>query len=149
MASQTKAQPTFRPAWSSRWQQINDKVLALADAFPSERYNDRPDNNVRTFAGVLRHLTFWNQFVAESALGKNPNGAENEVSPERFADKQSILEALRKSATEAAEALEHGEAATKEEIFLDFLQHSAEHYGQLVVYSRLNGIVPPTSRSAK
>jgi uncharacterized damage-inducible protein DinB len=34
------------------------------------------------------------------------------------------------------------------EMLATFIEHTTEHYGQLVVYARLNGIVPPASREA-
>jgi len=87
--------------------------------------------------------------VAASARGENPDGAQNEMPAERLRTKRAILDAFQKSANEAAEALASGKGAGIEDLCLDFLQHSAEHYGQLVVYSRLQGIVPPASRASQ
>ncbi|HEY7211479.1 MAG TPA: DinB family protein [Bryobacteraceae bacterium] len=149
MASRAMTQETFSPALLSRWKQLNEKLLAIGNAFPEANYDCRPAERVRSFADVFRHLAFWNQYVAGSARGSNPAGGPNELSAKEYPGKKQVLGIFETTAVESAAALEQGVSAGKEELCLDFLQHSAEHYGQLVVYCRLNGIVPPASLAAE
>jgi uncharacterized damage-inducible protein DinB len=105
---------------------------------------------VRTFEEVLRHVSFWNYYVADSVRGKTPNDAGNELSKEEFPTRAAVIKALRRSAADALTALkEHRTQLTPEiaEMLVTFIEHNSEHYGQLAVYARLNGIVPPASRN--
>ena len=53
-----------------RWQQIARKFAALADAIPDDQFNWRPVEGVRSCADVLRHVAFWNQYVAGTLRGQ-------------------------------------------------------------------------------
>ena len=145
----TIEQQTVSTVLASQWQQLNEKIAALAEDFPESKYDFKCAADTRTFADVLRHLAFWNQFVADSALGKQPDGTPNELPAGDYATKSRILEALRRSSGDALEAL-HRQSSTLPpgiaELYITFLEHSSEHYGQLAVYCRLNEIVPPISR---
>ena len=60
-----------------------------------------------------------------------------------------IVAALNSSLADATAQLKNGPltpGATLTELWVSFTEHSGERYGQLVVYYRLNGIVPPASR---
>jgi len=133
----------------NQWTQLGRKVAELADEFPEEKYETTPANDVRTFGSVLRHLAFWNQYVADTARGKKAEDAANELPLADYATKAKIVKALKSTTEDAAAALgEHaGDQNLKiAELAVTFIGHTAEHYGQLAVYSRLAGIVPPASR---
>lgn len=132
----------------ARWTDVGDKLVALADAFPGDRYDARPAEGVRTFAEQVRHVAFWNEYALGSMRGESPDGAANELSPATYASKASILTALRGSVDAvSAELKANGKpsGATAETV-VSFIEHSAEHYGQLAMYCRFNGIIPPASR---
>ena len=66
-----------------------------------------------------------------------------------YSTKAAVVNALKTSLAEATAALKQGPAtpdAKFTELAVSFTEHSGEHYGQMVVYYRLNGIVPPASR---
>lgn len=131
----------------TQWEQSCAKLITLAEHVAEDRYEYRPVDQVRTFADVLRHTAFWNQCVTERAHGRDPDEFANELSKAQYSTKRAILNALRQSNKESVAALkEHGplddEAA---EMLVTFIGHTSEHYGQLVVYTRLNGFVPPSS----
>jgi len=133
----------------ARWSEIGDKVVALAEEFPAERYEVSPVEGVRTFGDQLRHVAFWNAYVGKTLRREEADGAANELPREEYAGKDAVVRALRGSFDEVGEALAAGKT-TPETADLDslvsFIQHGAEHYGQLVVYYRLSGLVPPASR---
>lgn len=133
----------------ARWSEIGDKVVALAEEFPAERYDFTPVEGVRTFGDQLRHVAFWNAYVGKTLRREEADGAANELPREEFASKDAVVRALRGSFDEVGEALAGGKAApdaTDLDSLVSFIQHGGEHYGQLVVYYRLAGLVPPASR---
>jgi uncharacterized damage-inducible protein DinB len=142
-------QDMFSTMLTKQWEQINDKIAALAEQFPEEKYEFSPADGTRTFGGVLRHLAFWNQFVTNSVRGIKMDESLNELPPREYPTKAHLTKVLKKSAEEATATLKvrgELEPATAE-LCATFTQHSSEHYGQLVVYYRLNGLVPPASRT--
>lgn len=132
----------------TRWTEVGDKLLQLADAFPGERYDARPADGVRTFAEQVRHVAFWNAYAAGSLRGESPDGAANELSPAEYATKPVIVRALRDSVDAVSTQLKAngGVSAAAADTVVSFIEHSGEHYGQLAMYCRLNAIVPPASR---
>lgn len=132
-----------------RWEQTGAKLANLAREFPAEKYETAPVAGVRTFGDVLRHVAFWNEYAAGSARGGSPDGSANELPKAKYATKARIMEALAKSIAEMAAALrEHSGGLDPERAALaeSFIEHVCEHYGQLVVYTRWVGVVPPASR---
>jgi uncharacterized damage-inducible protein DinB len=97
---------------------------------------------------VLRHVAFWNHYVADAVSGKKGDDTSNEIPKSKFSTRAQILGALKRSIAVACNALENRSDLTPEmaELLVTFIEHNREHYGQLVVYARLNGIVPPASR---
>jgi uncharacterized damage-inducible protein DinB len=134
---------------TKQWEQINDKIAALAEEFPEQKYEACQADGTRTFGSVLRHLAFWNQYVANSARGIKTDETLNELSIRECPTKSQVINALKKSAEDATAALKARAEMEPQtaELCATFAQHSSEHYGQLVVYYRLNGLVPPASRA--
>ena len=134
----------------SRWEQVSAKLSKLAEEYPEEKYETSPAPGVRSFGDVLRHVAFWNQYVADSARGQKADDTTNELPKKKYATKGTILSVLGKSSDDAAAALrEHKAGLDPEKAALaqSFIEHNCEHYGQLVVYARMAGIVPPASRN--
>jgi hypothetical protein len=149
-AAQTpKPDATTRDVLLRQWTEIGEKVVKLAEEFPEDKYEFRPVPGVRTFADNLRHVAFWNGYVAKSARGEKADGKLNELPKAEYATKAKIVAALKSSLADATAQLKNGPATptTKlTDLWVSFTEHSGEHYGQMVVYYRLNGIVPPASR---
>lgn len=140
--------PSLRDLLLEQWNEIGDKVIKMAEEFPEDKYEFRPAKEVRTFADVLRHVAFWNDWVARTARGEKPDGKPNELPKVQFATKAQIVDALKRNTAAAASQLKSGAAPAGKAagLWTAFIGHSSEHYGQLVVYYRLNGLVPPASR---
>ena len=133
----------------NRWEQLCGKLSALGEEFPGSKFNSSPVEGTRTVADVLRHVAFWNYYVAETARGRKGDDSANELPKEKFATKSQILDELNRSAGQATESLKKNASGLSPELaetLVTFIEHNCEHYGQLVVYARLNGIVPPASR---
>lgn len=147
-----RPEPTLREALTEPWRQITRKLIEMAEDFPEAKYDYRPTPEVRTFADQLRHVAFWHQFVAKTLNGEKFDAKPNELSKTEYATKASIVAALKTSTADATAALERQDAAPSAKVVglaSTFTEHSGEHYGQLVVYYRVNGLVPPESRPKK
>lgn len=138
----------MREALVASWTDVGDRIVTLAEEFPAENYDYRPAAGVRSFAEQLRHVAFWNDHTAASLRGESPDGSANELPARKYATRAAIVKALRKSFDEVRELASNGAAkkADAAQSLVAMIEHNGEHYGQLVVYYRLNGIVPPSSR---
>lgn len=135
------------------------RVMQLAQAIPAEKYAWAPQTGVRSFAGVFAHIVSANYFFATKLGAKLPAGVEMESIEMKLKTKEDIAAALKQSYdviigavknakdTELASKVEYpfpGEFTNMSSILIA-LSHSNEHLGQLIAYSRMNGIKPPWS----
>lgn len=133
----------------SRWEHVSKKLEPVAEEFPEREYDSRPVSEVRTFGDVLRHVAFWNRYVADSVRGRQSDDRLNELPKSEYGTKPKILKALKASVAASIAALREQEPGLSPEIaelVETFIEHTSEHYGQLVVYTRLNGMEPRASR---
>jgi len=132
-----------------RWEQVSRKLEALGRELPEEALDHPPVSGSRSYGAVLRHVAFWNQYLADTLRGIKADDAQNELPPAEYSTKVSILAALRRGSDAVTSALQGSKSVDPKsaELLITFIEHTSEHYGQLVVYCRLMGIVPVTSRS--
>jgi len=149
-SAQTKQPPTPAQSINRTFAYINGKVLEMAKDWPADKYNYQPGKGLRTFGEVIIHVTSGIVYAAKAGRGENVNW--DELDPKAYKTKADIVAALQKSIDDANAVLK----ATPDDKFtktlnpwLAVIQHSSEHYGQLVVYYRNNGVVPPESRPKK
>ena len=138
-------------------------LVPAADAMPEEKYSFAPSTGefrgVRTFAEQVKHLSATNYILAAAALGEKPlHGEAHETAPDSVRTKAEIMDYLRGSfaclqnaaagisAENSAEVIGSRPRGTRAGFIIDALLHSQNHYGQIVEYLRMNGIVPPESR---
>ncbi len=138
-------------------------VIPAAEAMPEARYSFAPTSGefkgVRTFAEQVKHLAAANYQLGAGALGEDPPaGTQNESAPNSVRTKAEIVEYLKGSfaclhrAAAAINAKNMNEpiaakgGRTRMWLLIDAVAHSSNHYGQMVEYLRMNGIVPPASR---
>lgn len=141
------------------WNEVGNKLIEMAEDFPEEKYDYRPTPEVRTFAEQLLHVAGSTYFFRDLAEGKEP-GEEN-LSREEYKTKADIVAALKKSVAAGADYIRQiGDAGLSKPVkypwseqptnqagvWTTALEHAGEHYGNLVVYYRLNGLIPPASR---
>jgi uncharacterized damage-inducible protein DinB len=146
--AEKKAKPPAT-AILENWNDVGNKLVAMAEDWPEEKYTYRPNDGVRTFGQVLLHIAGNNYDLINRITGKKLGNAENDPSTETFKTKAQIVDFLKKSVTDgAAEIQAGGDAGALKnlEMWVGYIEHSGEHYGQLVVYYRNNKVVPPDSR---
>ena len=144
------------------WNEIARKLIAMAEDFPEDKYDYRPNPSQRTFAEQLLHAAGASYFFTNPVMGKEPPAAED-PKRDQYKSKADIVAFVKKSFADGAAAIQSkGEKGLTTEVVyfahqkarvLDIayglIEHSGEHYGQLVVYYRLAGLVPPESRPKK
>lgn len=143
-------------------------IVSAADAMPADKYQFAPTDGefkgVRTFGQEVKHLAATNHILAAAALGEDPPpDAGDELGPETVRTKAEILDYLNSSFAHLRKAvdaigdqsiavksspispLKSGEV-TRLGLIVESLVHAFDHYGQMVEYLRMNGVVPPASR---
>jgi len=101
----------------------------------------------------LLHIAFWNQVVEKASRGEKVETKLNELPRSEYKTKAAVAAAVRDSFSRVTDLLKaQSSQDTLKELtrWANFLEHNGEHYGehygQLVIYYRLNGLVPPESR---
>jgi uncharacterized damage-inducible protein DinB len=143
------------------WNEIGRKLTAMAEEFPEDKYDFKPTPAQRSFAEQLLHAAGANYFFTNPVMGKEPQAAED-PKRDQYKSKADIVAFVKKSLADGATALQSkGEKGLMQtvvygdqkarvlDIAYGIIEHSGEHYGQLVVYYRLAGLVPPESRPKK
>jgi len=144
------------------WNEIGRKLTAMAEDFPEDKYDFKPTPAQRSFAEQLLHAAGSMYYFTNPVMGQKPPAAED-PKREQYKTKADIVAFVKKSVADGAAAIQSkGEKGLTTEVVyfanqkarvLDMayglIEHSGEHYGQLVVYYRLAGLVPPESRPKK
>ena len=149
---------------------VEKQILDVAEAMPEDKFNFTPESlnlpgadykGVRSFAGQLKHVAASNYYIWSPLTGDMlPPDLGNGNGPVTMKSKADIIKFLKDSF-----ALGHKAAATlTPENILQLPQkskstrlrlaefgiaHACDHYGQMVEYLRMNGILPPASRERK
>ena len=137
------------------WAIHKELLVNAADAMPDDKFGYKPTPAQRSYGEQIMHVVQINQFVA-GVLGKTPAPAINL----KAATKAEVTTALRQSMDYWEVVLKEftdqqlnervttrqGPSGSRLRLIYGSLQHTYDIYGQMVVYLRLNGIVPPASR---
>lgn len=147
---------------------VEYEIVSAAQAMPAVKYGFAPTDgefkDVRSFGAQVRHLAATNHILAAAALGELPPAdAGDEQGPEAVYTKAEILDYLNASFAHldrAIDAIGEPNAApkttpisplsasntTRLALTVEAMIHAFDHYGQMVEYLRMNGVVPPASR---
>jgi uncharacterized damage-inducible protein DinB len=144
------------------WNDIGRKLIAMAEDFPEDKYDFKPNPSQRSFAEQLLHAAGGNYYFINPVKGlKMPAGDPSRAD---YKTKAAVVDYVKKSFAEGAELIKSKGDAGMSELYVDpfankqtrfsdlawgLMEHSGEHYGQLVVYYRVAGLVPPESRPKK
>jgi len=147
---------------------VEKEIISTVDAMPADKFGFVPTDGefkgVRTFGQMVKHLSATNHILAAAALGEEPPAeAGDELGPESVRTKAEILAYLKGSFVHLDKAVEaigqtnipvnaspisplKRREVTRLALITETLLHAYDHYGQLVEYLRMNGVVPPASR---
>jgi uncharacterized damage-inducible protein DinB len=166
--AQTKTAPVKAPSSPSQaivesWNDVGRKLIAMAEDFPEDKYDFKPNPAERSFAEQLLHAAGANYFFTSPAMGQKPPALED-PKREQYKTKAEVVAFVKKSFADGAEAIKTKGDRGLNDLVVDpdshqqvrivdaayeMIEHSGEHYGQLVVYYRVAGLVPPESRPKK
>jgi uncharacterized damage-inducible protein DinB len=157
-----KPAPSPSQAVLEQWNDIGRKLIAMAEDFPEDKYEYKPHPDSRSFAANLIHVSASMYYFTDFALGQKPRYPDD---PKRddLKTKAQVVAFVKKCVQDGADTIKaKGDKGLNEAVndggpHLDrlydlaygLIEHSGEHYGQLVVYYRNNGMVPPESRPKK
>ena len=144
------------------WNNIGNKLIAMAQDFPEDKYDFKVQKDERTFALNLLHAAALDFVLIRriSASNVGPDFGEGDnPTRDQFKTKADVVKFVQGAVADGAKVIqEQGDAGLDKTtklgsrmthnsaIWMFAIEHSAEHYGQLVVYYRANNMVPPDSR---
>jgi uncharacterized damage-inducible protein DinB len=164
-----KKDAAVKPAYSPSkvlldgWNEVGRKLITMAEDFPEDKYDFKPTPAQRSFAEQLLHAAYSNYYFTDPATGK-PMPAGEDPKRADFKSKAEIVAFVKKAFADGAAAITAKGDKGLSDLTVDpssnqqvrvsdmawgLLEHSGEHYGQLVVYYRVAGLVPPESRPKK
>jgi hypothetical protein len=147
-----------------QWNDIGRKIIAIAEDLPEDKYDYKPNPDSRTFVAQLIHASASMYYFTDIAQGKKPRYPDD---PKRedlnLKTKEQIVAFVKKCVQDGVDVIKaKGDAGMQEEVndggpvkiriqhlAFGLNEHTGEHYGQMVVYYRINGMVPPESRPKK
>lgn len=158
-ADTTSALPSLQAHAVAELNDLEKKVVSLAEAIPQEKYSWRPKEGVRSVAEAFMHIAQGNYLLPSMAGVKPPAGMDLMTYDKSATSKKDVIAALhasydnaRKFATgltdaDMAKQVEvFGQKMAERDVLLVLVDHSHEHLGQTVAYARMNGVVPPWSK---
>jgi DinB superfamily len=157
-----KPAPSPSQAVLESWNDIGRKLIAIAEDMPEDKYDYKPHADSRTFVGNLLHASASMYFFTDTAAGKKARYGDDPKRDE-LKTKAQVVAFVKKCVQDGADLIKaKGDKGLNEEVAdggptkirlydlaYGLIEHSGEHYGQLVVYYRINGLVPPESRPKK
>jgi len=147
----------------NRGNDIGNKLIAMAQDFPEDKYDFKLQKDERTFALNLLHAAALDFVVIRRVSGSNVGpdfGEGDNPTRDAFKSKADIVKFVQDAVAAGAKVIQQqgdagldnttkffgGRMAHNSSIWTFTIEHSGEHYGQLVVYYRANNLVPPDSR---
>lgn len=139
------------------WTMTIGYITTAAEQMPDSLYNYRPVSTVRTFGELIAHIAGSQHMFCASALGEKP-GAEDDIE-KNTTGKAALVAALKASTAHCQKAYAMNDADAMKRQFkmfgmdvngmwavLENTAHDNEHYGNIVTYMRMLGMVPPSSQ---
>jgi uncharacterized damage-inducible protein DinB len=135
---------------------VKTNVLKSTDSMPEAKYSYKPVDSVRSYAQLLMHIADAQYFFCRTV--KDGKGTNNGIEKSALKTKGEIVTALKDAfafcdsvyagltdASSVATITFFGNQPTKLALLSFNTAHVFEHYGNIVTYLRMNGIVPPSS----
>ena len=147
-----------------QWNEIGRKLVAIAEDLPEDKYDYKPNPDSRTFQGVLLHVSASMYYFTDPAQNKKPRYTDDPKPADlKISSKADVVAFVKQCVKDGADVIKaKGDKGMNEavnaggprlnrvgDLAYGLIEHSGEHYGNLVVYYRINGMVPPESRPKK
>jgi hypothetical protein len=161
-AAPPKPAPSPSEAVLESWNDVGRKLIAIAEDMPEDKYNYKPNPDSRTFLAQLIHASASMYYFTDTAQGKKPHFSDDPKLDD-LQTRAQIVTFVKKCVQDGADVIKaKGDKGLNEsvaaggptltrlsDLAYGLIEHTGEHYGQLVVYYRINGLVPPESRPKK
>jgi uncharacterized damage-inducible protein DinB len=175
-AQASTAPPTIASILNNQLGSIEREVMNAADAIPQDKFDFSPASGnipgdfktpkpVRTFGEQFKHIGDALESYSSIIMGQKPQTSDEENGPKNIKTKQEVVDYLKAAFAKAHSAIDtiNQQNATEEmanpfggtrkltrlALAVGMVGHSNNHYGQIIVYMRMNSIVPPESRPRK
>jgi uncharacterized damage-inducible protein DinB len=148
--------------FDGEWVHVSRQLIVLAEATPAEKFTWRPAEGVRSMSEVYMHIALTNFDLLSVTGPKMPADITSDDMEKTATTKADVIAWLKRSidavktahtAVKPADLRRKVKVdnhdATVDSVYLRIIIHANEHMGQLVAYARMNGIIPPWSKSAK
>lgn len=158
-ASTINGNPTFAVGTTkTMWEAMTNFIAKAAEQMPEADYSFRPTPAVRTFGQLIGHVAGAQKLICAAALGEKA-GNEDDIE-KSTTTKTALIAALRASSEYCQRAYAQSDAAsagattlfgapnTRLGALVLNAAHNSEHYGNIVTYMRIKGMVPPSSQPA-
>jgi uncharacterized damage-inducible protein DinB len=141
---------------------LSKEFVDAAEAMPDDKFNFAPPESAGDFKGVrsfgeqVKHVAEANWYFFGGSMSEADSKAKHDAI-EKLSSKADIIQALKDSLAQAHTFIDGTTAqnafvmtanGTRGGMAAFGIAHMMDHYGQLVVYLRMNGIVPPASRGS-
>jgi uncharacterized damage-inducible protein DinB len=146
--------------YDGEWGHVSQQLIALAEATPQDKFTWRPAPGVRSTSEVYMHIALANFYLLSVTGPPMPADIKSDDMEKTVTSKSDVIAFLKRSlaAVKTARAqLKPGDLqrhvkimnknVTVDDMYLRIIIHDNEHMGQLIAYARMNGIVPPWSRT--
>jgi uncharacterized damage-inducible protein DinB len=159
-----KPAPSPSQAVLEQWNDIGRKLIIIAEDLPEDKYDYKPHADSRTFRGVLLHVSASMYYFTDTAQGKKPRYPDDPKAADlKINKKEDLVAFVKQCVSDGADVIKaKGDKGLTEavndggphltrlyDLAYGLIEHSGEHYGNLVVYYRINGMIPPESRPKK
>jgi uncharacterized damage-inducible protein DinB len=134
---------------------VKNNIVRAAEKMPEENYSFKPVPEVRSFGQLIGHIADAQYLFCSAALGEKNPGPGIEKSKSSKAELTEALKTAFAYCDKAYDGMTDADAANMVTFFggqrpklgvLDFnVSHNNEHYGNIVTYMRIKGLVPPSS----
>ena len=169
-AASPSTPPTIASAIDREISIVEKELIDAAEAMPEDKFDFSPEKlslpggdykGVRTFGEQLKHIAASNYLIWSPITGEKPPDTVNDgKGPDNMKTKADIIKFLKDSfafghksvatlnSSNLVEPITSGSGRPTTRLFLATFApaHCFDHYGQIVEYLRMNGIVPPASR---
>ena len=157
-----KPAPSPSEAVLQSWNDIGRKLVAIAEDLSPDKYDYKPHPDSRSFVEQVLHAAASMYFFTDAAQGQKARYGDD-PKRDQLKTKAQVVEFVKKCVADGADLIKaKGDKGLSEsvaaggpqmtrltDLAYGLIEHSGEHYGQLVVYYRINGMVPPESRPRK
>ena len=161
-AAPPKPAPSPSQAVLESWNDVGRKLIAIAEDLPEDKYDYKPNPDFADVCGAAAPRVRFHVLLHRCSRRERSRGLRDDPKRDELKTKEQVVAFVKKCVEDGADVIKaKGDKGMTERVLQEsrpdrlsdlaygLIEHSGEHYGQLVVYYRINGMVPPESRPKK